>query len=137
MPEKEKLPEPSEEFKLSVRHAASISVTCELCNRYHFGNDQNALEESLGKKEYAKLLRDSKENPDKYVYHNEDMISWGNIDGKQAVIDCSCNELSKYESFIWIEKHIIADYLEARAKKEVRSAKLNKDLADRVKKSVK
>lgn len=135
MPEKYKpLPEPSEEFKLAVRHAGSISVDCELCGRIHFGNDENALEESYGKGYYQKLLRNNKKDPDKYVYHaDEDMVPWGRIDGKQAVIDCKCNQLSKYEKFLWNHRHLIANYFEARAKKMIEHAKSNKDLSNKLK----
>ena len=138
MPKKDKqLPEPSEEFKLTIRHAGSISIDCDLCGRTHFGNDEYALEEDLGKRGYQKLMKQHKRHPDKYVYHpDEDMVPWGNINGKQAVIDCQCHKLSEYEKFFLKNRHIIADYFTARAEKELKKAQTEKGLAKKVKDSV-
>lgn len=139
MPKKDKqLPEPSEEFKRTIRHAGSISIDCELCDRTHFGNDEYALEENLGKKGYQKLLEQSKRHPDKYVSHpDEDMVVWGIINGKQAVIDCQCHKLFEYEKLFLESRHIIADYFIARAEKELKEAQTEKGLAKKVKDSVK
>lgn len=131
-------PEPSEEFKRAVIDTGSISVDCELCGRYHFGNDENTINESYGEGKFQRLIKKSKKNPDKYVYHsNEDMISWGEIDGKSAVIDCSCNKLSQYENLFWNSRNIISDYFSSRAKEELSSAQSDKNLTDKVMEAVK
>ncbi len=129
--ENKELPEPSEEFKLAVRVAGSISIDCELCGRTHFTDySPNDFEEEGELKE---LMRRHKRNPDKYVlYTNIDSIEWGYIDGKQAVIDCPCHQLSKYERVFWNSKFIISDYFTARAKKELEQARADSKLAKKV-----
>jgi hypothetical protein len=128
---------PSEEFENAVTHAGSIMINCELCERVHIGDDENAIKESLGEKSYKKLEEDIKKNPGKYILHDVDMIPWGNIDGKQAVIGCPCNRLSLYENLFWNNRHIIQKYLSSRAEKELKEAKRNKNLADDLEKSIK
>jgi hypothetical protein len=136
MPKKTKsLSPPSREFEFAITHSGSIIINCQLCGRIHFGSDENALINDLGEEEYKKLLRDSEKNPDNYVQHDTEMVSWGDIDGKQAVIGCECNNLSKYENLFWSHRYIIADYFSARAQKELNSAKDTKNLADKVKKA--
>lgn len=122
----EKFLEPSEEFKLAVRHANSIRVECELCGRVYFTDyDSNSFEEG----ELEELMEQHEKEPDKYILWREDGISWGIIDGKQAVIDCQCHKLSKYENLFWDSKHIIASYFKARAEEELKSAQANNNLA--------
>jgi len=135
MSKKEKqLSKPSEEFKLAIGHVSSIEILCELCGRGHFSADENSFEEG----EFEKLLKKHEENPDKYIFHSdEDSVIYGYINGKQAVVDCPCNELSKYETFFWNHRYIIEEYFTARANKELEDAKENKDLADKVKTSIK
>ena len=131
-------PEPSEEFKSAIRHTSSISIDCELCGRHHFGNYESELIEDLGEKGYKKLLKNSKKFPDKYVYHpDEDYIPWGTINGLQAVVDCQCNKLSQYENLFWNSQHIIANFISAVTNKRLKFAQDNKNLADKLKDSVK
>jgi hypothetical protein len=127
--------EPSKEFEEAILHSASILVDCQLCGRTHFGSDEGALIDDLGEKEYKALLGNSEKNPDKYIQHDSDMVSWGNINGKQAVIGCQCNKLSEYENLFWSHRNIIADYFSSRAQKELWDAKDTKNLADKVKKA--
>lgn len=136
MTKKNKLAKPSKEFEEAVIHSGSILIDCQLCGRTHFGNDEGALIEKLGEKEYKKLLKDSEKDPNKYVQHDGDMVSWGDINGKQAVIGCQCNILSQYESFIWDHRYIIEEYFSSRAQKKLQEAKDTKNLADKVKNAV-
>ena len=71
-----------------------------------------------------------------YIILKQTQLGWGNIDGKQAVYGCECNQDSKYEQFIWNHRYIIADYLIARATQELKDAKKESQLAERVKTSI-
>lgn len=135
MAKKSKLARPSKEFEEAVIHSGSILIDCQLCGRTHFGSDEGTLIENLGEKEYKKLLKDSEKDPNKYVQHDAETVSWGDINGKQAVIGCQCNKLSEYESFVWNHRYIIEEYFSARAQKELQEAKDTKNLADKVKKA--
>jgi hypothetical protein len=127
---------PSEEFIQSIIHSGSIDVDCELCGRYHFGNDKVAIDEEYGDGEFEKLIKKQEENPDKFVFHHdEDMVRWGTIDGKQAVANCICNQLSKYENFIWNNRDLIINYLADRIKRKFEKAKEEKGLIEKVKAS--
>ena len=136
MAKKDNLQKPSREFEEAIIHSGSIIIDCQLCGRIHFGDNENALIEDLGEKEYKELLKNSEKNPDNYVQHDAETVSWGDIDGKQAVIGCECNNLSKYGNFFWSHRYIIADYFSDRAQKELKDAKDTKNLADKVKSSV-
>jgi hypothetical protein len=136
MAKKSKLTIPSKEFEKSVIHSGSVIVDCQLCGRIHFGNNKGVLIEDLGKKEYKRLLKDSEKNSDKYVQHDAEMVSWGDIDGKQAVIGCQCNKLAEYENFFWNHRYIIEDYFSSIAQKELEDAKEIKNLAGKVKNAI-
>ena len=136
MAKKGNLQKPSREFEEAVIHSGSILIDCQLCGRTHYGSNEDALIEDLSEKEYKRLLIDSEKNPDRYVQHDAETISWGDINGKQAVIGCQCNKLFGYENLFWNHRYIIADYFSSRAQKELKIAKDTKNLADKVKKSV-
>jgi|GEM_PF-1437568 len=130
---KQKLPEPSEAFKLSVRQASTNAIQCELCGRTYF-NPSTGFDWEEG--ELEELIAQSEEEPDKYLSLNCDP-EWGYIDGKQAVIDCKCNLLSKYENLFWESRRIIAEYFRQRAKQELGKAQESISLSARVSDSVK
>jgi hypothetical protein len=133
-----KFKKPSEEFESAFIQVGSIMVDCELCGITHVGNDEFAIKDNLGTKDYNQLRRDMKKNPKKYIYHPEtDMIPWGRIDGKQAVIGCPCNKLSLYENLFWNSRYIISEYFFNRAEKELDDANKNKNLATKIKEAVK
>lgn len=115
----------SELFENCVRDSGSIVITCELCGRTHFSDeDAGTFEEG----EYEALVEKAKKNPDKYIGPSGDMVSWGTIDGKQAVIGCPCNGLARYEEFIWRNQYVIAEYLKRRAKERLEAAQQDVDL---------
>jgi hypothetical protein len=122
---------PSPEMEDAVCRAGSIHILCELCGRTHFASatpgyfDEGELEDLLTKKqaEPDKCLEDS----------GADSILYGHIDGKQAVLGCPCNGLSKYEDFIWRNRDVILSYLERRTKARLQKATQEAELVARVK----
>ena len=117
---KKQLSPPSDEFKSAVLDTSSLVVDCQFCGRTHFADvSPNDFDEG----EFEQLMKQHKQNPDKYILH-ENYVKWGMMDGKQAVIDCQCNNLVKYECFIWHHRYVIGEYLLERTKN-------NKDIADR------
>lgn len=130
-----KLHAPSEEFWGSVIHAGANVIDCGFCGRTHFVGLDSGLDFEDG--ELEELTEQNKQNPDKYIFHNEVSVPWGYLDGKQAVYGCPCNKASRYEDFIWNNRHIIEGYLSARAKKQLERAKKDSQLAEKVKEAVK
>lgn len=125
---------PSEIMEGAITMAGSIAITCELCDRTHFASGEPAF---FDKGELAELRAKAEKEPEKYLEDaGSDSLSWGRIDGKQAVIGCPCNGLRRYEDFIWQNRHVIAKYLAARAKDQLAQAQHDSDLALGVKKSV-
>jgi hypothetical protein len=124
-----KLVPPSEEFWDAVIRAGSIVITCELCHREHFASGEPG---HFDAGELEGLLEKAKKHPDQYIEHaSDDSVSWGLIDGKQAVYDCQCNLARKYEDFIWSHRQVIARYLTKRIDDNLKEAK---EEADSVKK---
>lgn len=115
------LPAPSEEFKVAVIHSGSVSILCELCGRQYFSSEMLHTGDEEDARYYEEYQKLAKKKPDKYV-EVSDSISWGNMDGKQAVVDCKCGKLIKYENFIWANRFVIAKYLKARSQKEAATA---------------
>jgi hypothetical protein len=97
--------EPSELFLDTVTNASSLVIMCELCGRVYF-----CSEGDYEKGELSRLRRNAKRNPEGYIEVN-DFTHWGQIGGKQAVTECCCNMLSRYENFINVNEHLILDYL--------------------------
>ena len=130
MPDKnKKLPKPSDEFMEAVCNAGSISVDCELCGRTHFTTlEASSFEEG----ELEDLIKKHEKDPDKYIMSDCSSISFGYLDEKQVVFDCPCNIASKYEKLFWNHRHIIRDYLTAKAKKIMENAESESKLAKEV-----
>jgi len=110
-----KLEKASEVFWDAIINAGSLVITCEFCGRTYFGSysegwyDEGELED---------LRASAKKEPDKYIeLYDTDSISWGYIDGRQAVYSCACNNVVKYENWIWQHRHLISQYLNKRVKK--------------------
>ena len=113
------LREPSNEFVRAVGSDCSVVADCELCGRTHFCNDQFAGYDDDD--ELEKLLEKHKENPDKFVAQ-AGSIGYGTINGKQAVMNCQCNRLREFEDWIWLHRHIVARYVEARTRNRAEAA---------------
>lgn len=112
----------SDTFKRAVCHSVSIVVECEHCSRNYFDSEQA---ECFEEGELEELLLKAENKPDKYI--DTDSTHWGHIDGKQAVVNCCCNVLRKYENFIWDHRYIISDYLKDRIRENHESAKRDLD----------
>ena len=111
---------PSKEFIDAIRHAGSLVITCEFCDRTYFCTWGNGDYEEG---ELEELRKQAEKDPDKYIeIHDDDATSWGHIDGKQFVINCPCNSARKYEDWILDHRWVIAEYFKNRAKR------LKKDL---------
>jgi len=110
---------PSEEFQNIVCDGATLVATCDFCSRTHYGDGLGGDWEP-GERE--RLEQNAKERPDWYVDSGDHSIGIGWIDGRQWVYDCPCNAISKYESFIWNNRHLIAKYLSEKAKDRLESA---------------
>jgi len=124
---------PSELFERVIINAGSLVIDCELCGRTHFATMESGI---YGEGELEELLEKAKNNPEKYIQDpSYDMISWGTIDGKQAVIGCPCNGLRKYEDFIWHNRTVILEYLERRTAETLKRAKRDVENVERAKKA--
>lgn len=125
----EKISKPSEEFLLAIRGPASGVIDCEFCDRTHFAPDSDF---DFEKGELEKLLKKNKENPDQYVVHNTDGVEWGRLAGRQYVLDCQCNEASKYEKLYWNDRYLIAKYFKLKTEKLENQAEESSNLAESI-----
>jgi len=130
MPKQRKV---SEEFWNALISSGRNVIDCTFCGRTHYVEDPGS---DYDEGELKRLNARNKKNPDKVVFHQGDIsVSWGNLDGKQAVYGCPCNSVRKYEDFIWDNRYLIANYLTARALKMKKEAKENSKLARMVQKA--
>lgn len=106
----------SHEFEDAFRaNHGSIMGDCELCGRTIFCNGGHTYGYDEG--ELEKLQKLAKEKPDKYVEWTDcDGVSFGTIQGMQFVLGCDCNQLRRYEEFVWQHRQEIAKYLMTRIK---------------------
>lgn len=104
---------PSDDFMRAVCHCGSSHINCGFCDRVHFSSGEGY---DWKEGELEDLLKKAEINPDKYVNHGDESVSFGELDGIQAVYDCPCNRASQYEAFVWDNRFMIAEYFEARAK---------------------
>lgn len=126
MPDKVKLPKPSDMFIDIVCTYGTIRASCELCSREHFASYNN--DGNFNEGELEELRKKAKEKPEKYIeWPDSSSISHGTIEGKQAVWGCECNGMFKYENFIWTHRYLIAEYLMKRANDEAQTAKEDLD----------
>ncbi len=124
--------EPSEDFLRALGQSTSLSQDCEFCGRTYFCDEPA---EDFG--EELERLREKAENqPDKYI-ERQDEISYGRLDGKTAVIGCSCDAIAKYEEIFWKSRYVIQDYLANRARTLRNMAREETARADSVKESMK
>jgi len=122
------LPPPSDEFKKAISNSSSGYIRCGFCDRTHVTGDPKGWD--LGKGEYDILLEECKADPDKYILHpDENSIKWGDLNGKQYVVDCPCNSASKYEKLFLKNRHLIARFLKKRAETMKRRSEEEGNLA--------
>ncbi len=104
---------PSEEFLESVIHCGSTDISCEFCGRYHFTPD---FQNQEGGEKYEEYSKKAELKPGgEFVEHDEDMVSWGMLDGKQYVVDCPCHAGVAYEQLFWKHLELISGYSIKRA----------------------
>lgn len=113
----------STEFTDAFCHSSSPAADCEFCGRTHFATGGHSC---LEQEEVGRYRERAKAEPQNYIEdRGNDAIGWGLIDGRQAVWDCPCGTLARYERWIWGHRGPIAEYLKARAAKELRDASRN------------
>jgi len=76
----------------------------------------------MDEEDLAQIDKDTQANPDKFMEHDWDYITWGYLDGREFVPDCPCNRTDRYESFIWEHRRQILEYLKTRLVENVRNA---------------
>lgn len=134
MPNKD-FPKPSEEFWDAITNTGTNYAECGFCHRIHFIVSEKGFDWKEG--ELEELLEKSKKNPEKYIPDYEhDSISLGDLDGRQAVYNCPCNSVSRYEQFISEHKHIISEYFSLKAEKQKQIVEENSKLAQKIRDSV-
>jgi len=116
---------PSEMFinALSGYGIGSSDLTCGWCNRLHLCPDASHYrdEEDGTWKGYCE--EEYQNNPAGVVLHYEcDAISAHEINDILFVIDCPCNGLARYETFMWNHKDTFRNYLKVRIEQEHRWA---------------
>jgi hypothetical protein len=99
----------------------STDLTCDWCGRLHLCPDASCYqpEEDGNWKEYCE--EEYRDNPEGVVLHYDcDCISAHEMNNILFVIDCPCNGLVRYETFIWKHKDTISRYLDVRTEQEKR-----------------
>jgi len=123
---------PSELFLSSLSGGGSHHVSCGFCGRDHYCPDSDSLrcnsysedekkEEEAVVRDYLEFaLREQKENPDGVIIHYDcDYVSTKDLNGMAFVVDCPCNGLAIYETFIWAERNQIREFLKKRVDQEL------------------
>jgi len=114
---------PSDEFMEALISGGSIVTECELCGRVHFATWDDGADWEEG--ELEELRANADKEPDRYI---EDAtcssISWGYLDGQQAVWGCPCNIARKYEDWIWGHRELVTSYLRKRIRDQKRDAEM-------------
>jgi hypothetical protein len=124
----------SREFWDAVISAGSNVINCDLCGRTHFVQDTASTYQPG---ELARLRRNHKRNPSRTIFHGDaSFVSWGYINGKQAVYGCPCNKAAEYEILFWRSRHVIAKYFSARAETMKKHADKAAGLAKKVKDAI-
>lgn len=123
-----KLKPASEEFWDCIITAGSIVIDCEFCGKTHFVTDPGLYDDE---QELKELWKNEEKNPEKYKsYPDYDSISWGYLDGKQAVYMCECNKVRVYEDFFWSHRAIILNYFRKRIEENLEEAQKDMKLLD-------
>jgi hypothetical protein len=119
---------PSEMFQDVVCDSGAPSMDCELCGRTHFCTGEVSDEPD---DEIERLRKLATKDPERYCEDaDNDGLSFGTIEGMQAVYGCPCNKLNRYEDFIWNHRELIVKYISRRTEKErVASENMQKMLA--------
>lgn len=111
-------------FVDALSGGGASSINCN-CGRTHYAPSN--LYDSDDEDDYTNMLNDAlaeqKKNPEGVVINYEDdFIHAKDIDGKTFVVDCPCNGLTRYETWIWSNRKSIRDYLKVRVEQEFKWA---------------
>lgn len=107
-----------EDFLDAVCDGGSPVADCDLCKRVHFANSNAYYEEG----ELEKLEAKQKAEPDKYISHDVDAISWGCAFGHQFVWHCRCENAARIAKSVWAHRKIIAQFFGTASKRAQRDA---------------
>lgn len=114
---------PSRMFLDSLHHGhGSDSMECTWCGRYHMCPDNEYDErDDMDREQFKQHCIDmQKDNPEGVVLHwDTDSVMGYDFNGINFVVDCPCNGLHRYETFIWAEKNSIREYLKRRVDQEL------------------
>lgn len=116
---------PSKMFLRSLKGGGSHDAYCS-CGRQHYCPDSNSLYDGDGGDDegdriqyLANALQEKEKDPEGVVIHyDEDFVATKDIDGKTFVEECPCNDLRRYEEWVWNNRDIIREYLCSRVKQE-------------------
>ena len=118
---------PSEMFvnALSGYGCGSPDMECGWCGRLHLCPNSESYkgddDEGLGWR--TDCEQQHKDNPEGVILHQDwDCVSAHEMNGIMFVIDCPCNGLFRYETFIWEHKNTIRNYLKVRIEHEYQLA---------------
>jgi hypothetical protein len=109
----------SDEFFDALARHGTICGVCH-CGRVHFASWDTGFYEG----ELEDLLAKAGNDPKKYIEHCDTSVDIARIDGKDFVYDCPCEELVRYEQFVWTYREEILKYLIARHENQVEDLKL-------------
>ncbi len=99
----------------------SSDMVCDGCGRHHLCPDARYdSDEETDKVTWAEYCQaEYNEDPENVILHYDyDSVSGRFIDGRTFVVGCPCNQLSRYESWIWEHRNTIRNYLKVRIEQE-------------------
>lgn len=117
----EQLDEPSGHFARAFCGGGTIRAECGFCGRENFTTERSGWDWEEGEQE--ELFRLEAKYPDRYVSHNYDSVTVGDLAGTWFVWDCPCNQGRRYENFVWDYRHQILRYIRERSAEISRDAK--------------
>lgn len=120
---------PTEMFldSMSEGGIGSDELTCDWCGRLHLCpdylpysyNDSGFDADADAAHHRAYCEEEHTKNPDGVVLHYDcDCITGRYLNDMLFVLECPCNGLSRYETFIWANKNTIRKYLKERIQQE-------------------
>jgi len=131
--EKKKPAPASEEFwNAVITSGTSGPIECEHCGLIHYSYNAliNRCDAFENETEHKKFLEEVESNPDKFIYHDCDDVSFGHVGGSVTPYKCPCNVAGKYERAFWSHRILICDYFLERTRTAIDDAKRERVVAD-------
>ena len=124
---------PSGDFRDSFSAASTLcQVTCAPCGRTHFVTGEMA-QGTYETGELEELEAEAALRPEWFVREDQfDDISFAYVGGRTVVLDCPCNWLRTWETFIRQAERPVASFLRKRAKEERALAASKVELAKKL-----